>query len=57
VSDGVFRCFGDGDPLYEAYHDIEWGVPPAVCVTSGCPATRIDANRARPGRGWDGGGP
>lgn len=23
-----FRCFGTGDPLYEAYHDDEWGVPP-----------------------------
>jgi DNA-3-methyladenine glycosylase I len=23
----VFRCFGGGDPLYEAYHDTEWGVP------------------------------
>lgn len=22
------RCFGDGDPTYEAYHDEEWGVPP-----------------------------
>lgn len=22
------RCFGTGDPLYEAYHDEEWGVPP-----------------------------
>jgi len=21
------RCFGDGDPLYERYHDDEWGVP------------------------------
>lgn len=21
------RCFGDGDPLYERYHDTEWGVP------------------------------
>ncbi|WP_425955494.1 DNA-3-methyladenine glycosylase I [Xylanimonas sp. McL0601] len=21
------RCFGDGVPLYEAYHDTEWGVP------------------------------
>lgn len=21
------RCFGAGDPLYEAYHDHEWGVP------------------------------
>ncbi len=20
------RCFGDGDPLYSAYHDTEWGV-------------------------------
>jgi DNA-3-methyladenine glycosylase I len=23
----VFRCFGTGDPLYERYHDEEWGVP------------------------------
>lgn len=22
------RCFGDGDQLYETYHDEEWGVPP-----------------------------
>lgn len=21
------RCFGDGDPLMEAYHDLEWGFP------------------------------
>jgi DNA-3-methyladenine glycosylase I len=21
------RCFGDGDPIYERYHDEEWGVP------------------------------
>lgn len=21
------RCFGGGDPLYEAYHDTEWGKP------------------------------
>lgn len=21
------RCFGDGDPLYEEYHDTEWGRP------------------------------
>ncbi len=21
------RCFGDGDPLYENYHDAEWGRP------------------------------
>ena len=21
------RCFGDGDALYEAYHDTEWGRP------------------------------
>lgn len=21
------RCFGDGDPLYEHYHDAEWGRP------------------------------
>jgi DNA-3-methyladenine glycosylase I len=23
----VSRCFGDGDPLYAAYHDEEWGAP------------------------------
>lgn len=27
MSDGVPRCFGSGDPLMEAYHDDEWGVP------------------------------
>ena len=21
------RCFGTGSPIYEAYHDEEWGVP------------------------------
>ena len=21
------RCFGDGDPVYERYHDEEWGRP------------------------------
>jgi DNA-3-methyladenine glycosylase I len=21
------RCFGDGDPLFERYHDEEWGLP------------------------------
>jgi len=24
---GLVRCFGDGDPLMERYHDQEWGVP------------------------------
>ena len=24
---GGRRCFGDGDPLYERYHDEEWGFP------------------------------
>jgi DNA-3-methyladenine glycosylase I len=23
----TIRCFGDGDPLYERYHDEEWGFP------------------------------
>ncbi|MDR0945547.1 MAG: DNA-3-methyladenine glycosylase I [Bifidobacteriaceae bacterium] len=23
----TLRCFGTGDPLYEHYHDIEWGHP------------------------------
>lgn len=26
-SNDTFRCFGDGDPLYEVYHDTEWGFP------------------------------
>jgi DNA-3-methyladenine glycosylase I len=26
-NDVPMRCFGDGDPLYEAYHDNEWGRP------------------------------
>jgi DNA-3-methyladenine glycosylase I len=26
MTDGT-RCFGDGDPLYERYHDEEWGLP------------------------------
>jgi len=27
VTFGAMRCFGDGDPLYETYHDTEWGIP------------------------------
>jgi DNA-3-methyladenine glycosylase I len=27
ASPPLARCFGDGDLLYEAYHDTEWGVP------------------------------
>jgi DNA-3-methyladenine glycosylase I len=27
TTSAALRCFGDGDPLYEAYHDDEWGVP------------------------------
>lgn len=23
----LIRCFGNGDALYEAYHDSEWGIP------------------------------
>ncbi|WP_062380968.1 DNA-3-methyladenine glycosylase I [Demequina pelophila] len=23
----LLRCFGNGDPLYERYHDEEWGLP------------------------------
>jgi DNA-3-methyladenine glycosylase I len=26
-SEGGTRCFGDGDPMYERYHDEEWGRP------------------------------
>src|SRR5688572_2169079 len=27
IDAATFRCFGTGDPLYERYHDEEWGVP------------------------------
>lgn len=27
VPSGGKRCFGEGDPLYEHYHDTEWGYP------------------------------
>ncbi len=27
TADNLRRCWGDGDPLMEAYHDTEWGVP------------------------------
>src|SRR5205807_4276558 len=27
VSVSPGRCFGDGDPIYERYHDEEWGFP------------------------------
>jgi DNA-3-methyladenine glycosylase I len=27
VTDAGRRCFGDGDPVYERYHDEEWGFP------------------------------
>ena len=25
MASDIFRCFGSGDPLYERYHDAEWG--------------------------------
>lgn len=27
MSEDVHRCWGDGDPLMEKYHDEEWGTP------------------------------
>ena len=27
MASGGRRCFGDGNPLYERYHDEEWGFP------------------------------
>ncbi len=27
MNDATARCFGAGDPLYERYHDEEWGHP------------------------------
>jgi DNA-3-methyladenine glycosylase I len=29
MKQAAMRCFGDGDPLYECYHDAEWGRPVA----------------------------
>ena len=26
-NDPLYRCWGDGDPLMEVYHDEEWGTP------------------------------
>ena len=36
-----FRCFGEGDPLYERYHDEEWGRP----VRDDARSTRSSASR------------
>ncbi len=27
MTETLVRCFGNGDPLYEEYHDTEWAVP------------------------------
>jgi DNA-3-methyladenine glycosylase I len=49
AGDGVFRCFGTGDPLYEAYHDTEWGVP---CTTERELYERISLEAFQSGLSW-----
>ena len=46
---GLLRCFGNGDPLYEEYHDTEWGLP-----VHGDPALfeRIVLEGAQSGLSW-----
>src|SRR6186997_2200015 len=43
------RCFGDGDPLYEAYHDDEWGRP--VCDERGL-FERLSLEAFQSGLSW-----
>lgn len=43
------RCFGDGDPLYERYHDQEWGRP---CTTEQALFERICLEGFQAGLAW-----
>lgn len=43
------RCFGDGDPLYEAYHDQEWGRP---CTAEPALFERICLEGFQAGLAW-----
>lgn len=47
-----FRCFGTGDPLYEAYHDTEWGVPPATSADERELFERLSLEAFQSGLAW-----
>jgi DNA-3-methyladenine glycosylase I len=48
----TFRCFGTGDPLYEAYHDTEWGVPPAATADERELFERVSLEAFQSGLAW-----
>ncbi|MFT3859931.1 DNA-3-methyladenine glycosylase I [Micropruina sp.] len=47
-----FRCFGTGDPLYEAYHDHEWGVPPGSSADERELFERLSLEAFQSGLSW-----
>lgn len=48
----TFRCFGTGDPLYESYHDTEWGVPPAPAADERELFERVSLEAFQSGLAW-----
>ena len=48
----TFRCFGTGDPLYEAYHDTEWGVPPEASADERELFERVSLEAFQSGLAW-----
>ena len=46
------RCFGAGDPLYEAYHDDEWGRPVADDPDERALLERVCLEGAQAGLSW-----
>jgi DNA-3-methyladenine glycosylase I len=48
----TIRCFGTGDPLYEAYHDTEWGVPPASSADEHELFERLSLEAFQSGLAW-----
>lgn len=48
----TIRCFGTGDPLYEAYHDLEWGRPVEDSPTESALFERITLEGAQAGLSW-----
>lgn len=48
----TIRCFGTGDPLYEAYHDHEWGRPVADTPDESALFERITLEGAQAGLSW-----
>ncbi|QGH68202.1 DNA-3-methyladenine glycosylase I [Pseudactinotalea sp. HY158] len=46
------RCFGDGDPLYESYHDHEWAVPPPAGADERELLERLSLEAFQSGLSW-----